>query len=52
MDSLLSGSANTPFGELSEEDQDYITELIKRLKSNGVLDNSAIDTSDGTYVNW
>lgn len=52
MDSLLSGSANTPFGELGEEDQDYITELIKRLKSNGVLDNSAIDTSDGTYVNW
>ena len=52
MDSLLSGSANTPFGELGEEDQDYITELIKRLKFNGVLDNSAIDTSDGTYVNW
>ena len=52
MDSLLSGSANTPFGELGEEDQDYITELIKRLKSNGILDNSAIDTSDGTYVNW
>ena len=41
-----------PFGELGEEDQDYITEPIKRLKFNGVLDNSAIDTSDGTYVNW
>lgn len=52
IESLLSGSSDTPFGSLEEEYQDYITEVITRLKSDGVLDNDAIDTSDETYLNW
>lgn len=52
LENLLSGGTDTPFGSLDEEYQDYITEVISRLKSEGVLDTNAIDTSDEQYVAW
>lgn len=52
IEGLLAGNVDTPFGSMEEEYQDYITEVINRLKSDGVLDTNAIDTSDETYVEW
>lgn len=52
IEGLLAGNVDTPFGSMEEEYQDYITEVINRLKSDGVLDANAIDTSDETYVEW
>lgn len=52
IDALLSGGVDTPFGSLDEEYQDYITEVINRLKSDGILNQDAIDTSDEQYVAW
>ena len=48
----VSGSKQTAFSKLNEEYQDYITVLIKRLKSSDILDVNAIDTSDETYLKW
>lgn len=50
--SELSGTSDTPFSSLDEEHQDYITFIINRLKSNGILAASSIDTDDSVYAAW
>lgn len=52
VESLLAGIVDTPFGSLEEESQDYITEVINRLKSEGTLDTDEIDTTDDTFQAW
>ena len=42
----LTGSTLTDFKDLSEEEQDYFTYIIRRLRKNNILADSNIDTSD------
>lgn len=49
---LFSGADNTAFGDLGEEEQDYITAVINRLKSEEILDPDSIDASDEQYIAW
>lgn len=52
LNGILSGNDKTPFANMAEEEQDYITEIINRLKAEGILDTDAIDTSDEVYKAW
>ncbi len=46
-------SENAPnFKDLGEEEQDYFTYIINRLKKNGILIESSIDTTDEIYQQW
>ena len=48
----LTGSTPTDFKDLSEEEQDYFTYIIRRLRKNNILADSNIDTSDEVYQQW
>lgn len=48
---LVSESA-VPFGELEEENEDYISFIIKMLKDKKVLVSDKIDKEDSTYIQW
>lgn len=49
---LLNSPSPTPLDDLDDEMQEYITYIITMLKTNGILDTGAIDTSDETYLQW
>lgn len=48
----LSGAASPNFADLGEEEQDYFSYIIRRLKRNGILIESNIDTTDEVYQKW
>lgn len=48
----LSGVASPNFADLGEEEQDYFSYIIRRLKRNGILIESNIDTTDEVYQKW
>ena len=48
----LNGSSAVNFADLGEEEQDYFSYIIRRLKRNGILLESNIDTTDEVYQNW
>lgn len=48
----LNGPAPTDFNQMSDEDQDYFTYIINRLKRTGILMESSIDTSDDVFQEW
>lgn len=54
--SRISGQLNdnnaTFFKDLSIEDQDYFTYIINRLKSDSIIVEDSIDTSDEVYQEW
>lgn len=50
--SELTGAAPTAFGSMSDENKDYITYIMNRLKDDGILLKESIDTSDDVYVRW
>lgn len=52
LNSELYGSNPTINNDMSEELLDYITYIVKMLRTNDVLLSSEIDTSDETYINW
>ncbi len=45
-------SGDTPYEELSEEMQEYITFVITYLQDSGVFDASAVSSEDDMYVAW
>lgn len=50
--SELVSEAAVPFGDLDNENQDYISFIIKMLKDNGILVEDKIDTEDTVYIQW
>lgn len=48
----LNGAASPNFADLGEEEQDYFSYIIRRLKRNGILIESNIDTTDEVYQKW
>lgn len=44
--------STTPYGELSDEMQDYIMYIVKELQNTGVFDSSAVKSSDPVYTSW
>lgn len=40
------------FADMSDADRDYITYLMNMIKDAGILNTSAIDPSDKTYLAW
>lgn len=52
LSSQLNGTAAINFADLGEEEQDYFSYIIRRLKRNGILLESNIDTTDEVYQNW
>ncbi len=42
----------TPFGDLDNEIQDYISFIVKMLKERDILVEEKIDTEDSVYVQW
>ncbi len=48
----LSSESAPDFKDLGEEEQDYFTYIINRLKKNGILIESSIDTTDEVYQQW
>lgn len=52
LSSQLNGSSAVNFADLGEEEQDYFSYIIRRLKRNGILLESNIDTTDEVYQNW
>lgn len=50
--SLLNASNPTPYNQLEEEYQTYMTFIVKLLKSDGVLDADLIDNTDEMQVKW
>ena len=42
----------TPYKDLSEEQQQYITYIVKTLRSNNVLLPDSIDSTDKVYQQW
>ncbi|MBO5070922.1 MAG: peptidoglycan glycosyltransferase [Roseburia sp.] len=48
----LTGSAPTAFSKMTDEDQDYVTYIVDRLKKTKILQESSIDTSDEVYQKW
>ena len=46
------GTRVTAFGQMNEENQDYITYIINYIKSEGILDTSLIDKNDSVYKEW
>ncbi len=45
-------NSDTPFDELSDETQEYITYVVTYLQDTGVFDTTDVNSSDETYVNW
>ncbi len=45
-------TGDTPFEELSDEMQDYITYIVTYLQDTGVFDTTDVTTEDEMYVNW
>ncbi|MBP5265353.1 MAG: peptidoglycan glycosyltransferase, partial [Lachnospiraceae bacterium] len=50
--SLLKASNPTPYNQLEEEYQTYMTFIVKLLKADGVLDADLIDNTDETQIKW
>lgn len=48
----LSGSDSTAFKDLDDENKDYYTYIINRLKKTGILIEDQIDTTDDVYKEW
>lgn len=48
----LYGDNSTNFGDFGEEEQDYFSYIIRRLKKNSILIESSIDTTDEIYQKW
>lgn len=48
----LSSENATNFKDFGDEEQDYFTYIINRLKKNGILIESSIDTTDEIYQQW
>ena len=52
MQNELTGANPTAFGSMGEENQDYITYIINRLKEDKILLQSQIDKTDEVYLEW
>ncbi len=52
MQNELTGANPTAFGSMGEENQDYITYIINRLKEDNILLKSQIDKTDEVYLEW
>lgn len=52
LESELNSDAALSFGELDNENQDYITFIIKMLKDNKVLVTDRIEKEDEVYLKW
>lgn len=52
LDIALSNDAAANFKDLGEEDQDYFTYIVNRLKKTGILVESSIDSTDEVYQKW
>lgn len=52
LDALLSDDTPTVYNQLPKEYQAYSTFIVTMLKSQGVFDGAAIDTSDEEYKLW
>ena len=50
--SMLLASNPTPYKDLSEEQQQYMTYIVKTLRSNNVLLSDSVDTTDKVYQQW
>lgn len=50
--SELTSEAAVPFGEMDNENQDYITYIINMLKERQILVTDRIDTEDALYLQW
>ncbi len=50
--SQLTTESAVPFGDLDNENKDYITFIISMLKEQKVLVTDRIDTEDSVYVQW
>lgn len=48
----LSGTSSPDFKDLGEEEQDYYSYIIRRLKKVGILIEDNIDTTDEVYQQW
>lgn len=48
----LTSDSAADFKELDEENQDYFTYIMDRLKKNGILIENSIDTTDEVYKDW
>lgn len=48
----LTGNSAADFKDLDEEYQDYFNYIVDRLKKNGILVESSIDTTDEIYQEW
>lgn len=45
-------TAQRPYNELTDELKDYESYIVQKLKNDGVLVESRIDTEDQTYIDW
>ncbi len=52
MQNELTGTNPTAFGSMGDENQDYITYIINRLKEDKILLQSQIDKTDEVYLEW
>ncbi len=52
--SSLAGTleSDTPFEELSDQMQEYVTFVVTYLQDTGVFDTTDVDLSDQTYADW
>lgn len=48
----MTSSANTPYGDLTEEQQVYMTYIVTMLTDKEILLKDEIDKSDEVYQNW
>ena len=50
--SMLLSSNPAPYRDLSEEQQQYITYVVKTLRANNVLLSDSVDSTDKVYQQW
>lgn len=52
LENHLTNDGAADFKDLGEEEQDYFTYIINRLKKTGILMENSIDTTDEVYQEW
>lgn len=52
LENHLTSDGAADFKDLGEEEQDYFTYIINRLKKTGILMENSIDTTDEVYQEW
>lgn len=52
LSNLLNSSNPVVYSQLEDEYQNYMTYIVKMLKSEGILDADAIDNNDETQMKW